>query len=90
MPTVKQRIQVTETQELSQALEIARELWPNESKSAQVALLAQRGAESVIEERFAMALQRRTAIEEIRALHGSLLEGVTKDDLRKLWERDDS
>ncbi len=90
MPTVKPRIQVTETEKLAAALEVGCELWPNESKSAQVSLLAQRGAESIIEKRFAEALQLHQTIEEIRKVHGSLLEGVTKDDLRKLWERSDS
>lgn len=90
MPTIKPRIQVTETEELAAALEIGRELWPKASKSAQVSLLAQRGAESVIEQRFAESLAIHKTISEFHAVIKDTYAGVTKDDLRKMWERDDS
>jgi hypothetical protein len=90
MPTVKPRIQVTETDELAAALEVARELWPDQPKSAQISLLAQRGAESVIEEQFAKSLAIIKAFADFDAVIGDTYAGVTKDELRKMWERDDS
>lgn len=90
MPTSKSRIQVTETEELAAALEVARELWPEEPKSAQVSLLAQRGAESVIEKRLAESLAIHKAFADFHAVIGDTYAGVTKDELRKMWERDDS
>ncbi len=87
MPTVKPRIQVTETDELAAALEVARELWPNESKSAQVALLAQRGAESAIEDRLAKALELHKVFADFYELIKDSYKGVDKDSLRAAWER---
>ncbi len=90
MPTVKPRIQVTETDELAAALEVARELWPDQPKSAQVSLLAQRGAESIIEQRFAESLAIQKAISDFHAVIGDTYLGATKEELRQMWERDDS
>ncbi len=90
MPTVKPRIQVTETEELTAALEVARELWPDQPKSAQVSLLAQRGAESIIEQRFAKSLAIQKAISDFHAVIGDTYLGATKEELRQMWERDDS
>ncbi len=87
MPTAKSRIQVTETQELASALEIGRELWPDESKSAQVSLLAQRGAESIIEKRFAEALELHKILAEFHAVIKDSYKGVDKESLRAAWER---
>lgn len=90
MPTVKPRIQVTETSELTQALAIAEELWPGESKSSQVCRLAVLGAESAIEARTRRLLEIQELQTYIRTNLGNTYEGVTKADLRKLWERDAS
>ena len=87
MPTVKPRIQVTETEELASALEVARELWPNESKSAQVSLLAQRGAKSVIEVRLAEALELHQIFADFDAVIKDSYKGVDKESLRAVWER---
>ena len=90
MPTVKPRIQVTETEELTAALEVARELWPDQPKYEQVSLLAQRGAESIIEQRFAESLAIQKAISDFHAVIGDTYLGATKEELRQMWERDDS
>ena len=90
MPTTKPRIQVTETDELSRALEIAEELWPGESKSVQVCRLASLGAESVVEAKTRRTLQFQEFQRFVREDLAGVYEGVTKADLRKMWERDDS
>jgi len=87
MPTIKSRIQVTETEELAAALEISRELWPQESKSAQVSLLAQRGAESIIEKRLSEALELHKIFAEFDAVIEDSYKGVDKESLRAAWER---
>lgn len=88
MPTVKPRIQVTETSELTEALAVAEELWPGESKSSQVCRLATLGAESAIERRFAQTLERQQAIAELQRELGDTFAGLTLKEVRAAWDRD--
>lgn len=88
MPTVKPRIQVTETSELTEALAVAEELWPGESKSSQVCRLAALGAESAIERRFAQSLERQQAIAELQRELGDTFAGLTLKEVRAAWDRD--
>ena len=90
MPTLRPRIQVTETEELTRALAIAEEMWPGESKSTQVCRLAALGAESAIEARTQRMIEIQEVQAYIRANVGNAYEGVTKADLRRMWDRDAS
>jgi hypothetical protein len=88
MPTLRPRIQVTETEELTRALAIAEEMWPGESKSTQVCRLAALGAESAIERRFAASLERQEAIAQLQRELGDTFAGLTLKEVRAAWERE--
>jgi len=87
MPTTKPRIQVTETEELARALEVAEELWPGESKSVQVCRLASLGAESAVEATTRRALEIRKLMDEFHKTMGDSFAGLTLGEVRKAWER---
>jgi hypothetical protein len=88
MPTLRPRIQVTETEELTRALAIAEEMWPGESKSTQVCRLAELGAESAIDRRFAASLERQEAIAQLQRELGDTFAGLTLKEVRAAWERE--
>lgn len=90
MPTLKPRIQVTETAELPQALAIAEELWPGESKSTLVNKLAELGARSAIETQSLRILQVQQAQKYVQTYLVGVYQGVSVSDLRHMWERDSS
>ena len=90
MPTVKPRIQVTETPELAQALAIAEELWPGESKSTQVCRLAELGSQSAVEARTRRLLLVQEIQKYVRTHLGGVYEGATIAEMRDMWERDAS
>ena len=90
MPTIKPRIQVTETPELARALAVAEELWPGESKSTQVCRLAELGSASAVEARTRRLLQVQEIQKYVRAHLGGVYEGATISELRDMWERDAS
>lgn len=87
MPTTRPRIQVTETDELARALEVAEELWPGESKSVQVCRLASLGAESVSGATTRRVLEIRQLMDEFHKSIGDSFAGLTLDEVRKAWER---
>ena len=90
MPTLKPRIQVTETPELAQALALAQELWSGESKSALVCRLAELGAQSAIESQTRRMLVVQEIQEYVRTHLAGVYKGVSVADLRHMWERDAS
>jgi hypothetical protein len=90
MPTLKHRIQVTETAELTQALAIAEELWPGESKSTLVSKLAELGARSAIETQTLRMLKVQQAQKYVQTHLAGVYQGVSVADLRHMWERDAS
>ncbi len=87
MPARKPRINVTETDELAAALMVARELWPNESKSVQVSLLVQRGAQAIVGEELASRIEWLETIEAVRMELGDMFKDLTIEKVRKVWER---
>ena len=63
MPTTKPRIMVTETEELTEALKVAAEAWPEEtSRSALVARLASAGAQQLATHSVEARAERRRAV----------------------------
>ena len=88
--TLKPRIQVTETAELTKALAIAEELWPGESKSTLVSKLAELGARSAIESQTLRMLQVQQAHKYVQTHFAGVYQGVSVSDLRHMWERDTS
>lgn len=85
MPTTKPRFQVTETEEVARALELAAAEWPESSRSERVLRLFQEAA-SALEARHSDALRRRLGAIDFSA--GSLdviYEPGYLDDLRREW-----
>ncbi len=78
---------MTVTDELAAALVVARELWPNKSRSAQVSLLAQRGAQALVGSQLAIGIERRRAIEAMNLDFTELSKNLTIKKARKVWER---
>lgn len=83
MPTTLTRIQVTQTGQLRDAIELAEQKWPGLPKSELVGRLAVLGAEVLATERSAKRAARRAALEATRGTidypPGYL------EDLRKDW-----
>ncbi len=83
MPTVLPRIQVTQTQQLTDALAIAEREWPGAPRSELIARLAAAGAEALAHEREAQRRERREVLERLR---GSIAYPAGyRDELRDEW-----
>ncbi|MDR1119149.1 MAG: hypothetical protein LBL01_07650 [Bifidobacteriaceae bacterium] len=87
MPTTRDRIQVTVTEPVAEALAAARSVWPQAPRSEQIARLMEAGA-SVIESEPTARLRRRR--QAAATFHGSA-HGVYQanylDELRSEWSR---
>lgn len=82
MPTTLTRIQVTQTPQLRDALELAEQEWPGLPRSELVVRLAALGAETLAGKRSAKRAARRAALEATRgtiAYPPGYLEGLRKD-----------
>ncbi len=81
MPTTRPRHTITESDELSRALDLAASRWPSESRSRLLLRLAEAGARTLEQEQAErVAAVRRTS----GALTGSYPEGYL-DRLRHDW-----
>ncbi|ALJ19935.1 hypothetical protein [Microbacterium sp. No. 7] len=87
MTTVHPRIQVTPDEELLAALERAAVRWPGVSRSELVRRLALAGDRSGLEERARRTLERRAALQRLRALGADLHEPDERERLREEWRR---
>ena len=85
MPTTRPRVFVTETDELTAALDEAAHRWPGESRSALVVLLALEGHRAARGEREALRAQRLSAIEAWTAAFSDIYDPHLLAELREDW-----
>lgn len=84
MPTTKQRLQVTETPEVTHALEVAARRWPEiTSRSALLAAIAEEGARAVEQDEAARREERRRLVDSLAG--GFAYEPGYLEELRQDW-----
>lgn len=81
MPTTRQRYQVTETDALAHALELAELEWPNEPRSRLIERLATTGAEQLEARRRAHA----AAVDRAAGMFTGMFPPNALAELRKDW-----
>lgn len=86
MPTTRLRHQVTETDEIAAAIDLAAEYWLGESRSELVRRLVVAGAQPLVESPIERTLQIELALSELAALEPCYPEGYL-EGLRRDWDR---
>jgi hypothetical protein len=83
MPTTRPRHQITETDEVAHALDVAARTWPEKSRAAQLVALAEEGARSLERAASASSDERRRLVE--RYAGGFSFEPGYLEELRQDW-----
>lgn len=83
MPTTRPRHQITETEEVARALEVAARRWPGESRTRLILRLVMIGSSTLAGEHDDQVAGRRAAIE---ATSGKYTGMFGKNPLRELRE----
>ena len=82
VPTARPRYQITETDDVARALEVAARRWPGETRSRLLLRLVELGSGALATEHDAELADRRAAIEETSGKY----TGMFGDDLAELRE----
>lgn len=85
MPTERRRYQVTETEEVAQALDAAERRWPGEPRSRLLVRLITENGATVAEVNEAEVARRRAAIERYAGTFTGLYAPGYLDELRQDW-----
>jgi hypothetical protein len=85
MPTTRPRHQITETEEISRALEVAARRWPGESRTRLILRLVTIGSSTLAGEQDAQLADRRAAIEETSGKYTGVFGEHTLRELREDW-----
>ncbi len=85
MPTTRPRIQVTETEALAHALEVAKRLWPGTPKSELVARLAVERAAEIIAQETGKQAERRQDVAAFRGQFDDAYPDNYLDELHEDW-----
>lgn len=83
MPTTRPRHQITETDEVARALDVAARRWPEKSRAALLVALAEEGARSLEQAASDHADQRRRLVD--RHAGGFSFGPGYLDELRRDW-----
>ncbi len=86
MPTTRARHQITETDEIAAALDLAAKHWPDEPRSDLMRRLIVRGARALAESPIERTLEIEAALQSLADLSPCYPEGYL-DELRSDWER---
>lgn len=86
VPTTRLRHQVTETDEIAAAIDLAAEYWLGKSRSELVRRLVVAGAQPLVEGPIERTLQIELALSELAALEPCYPEGYL-EGLRRDWDR---
>lgn len=85
MPTTRPRYQVTETDALARALELAERQWPGEPRSRLIERLAAAGAERLAERQSARQGERLAAMDALADMFTGTIPPDYLEELRKDW-----
>ena len=85
MPTIRPRHQVTETQDVARALDLAARRWPNETRSKLLLRLVQAGSDALEEGRTEAAHHRLAAIAATSGKYADVFTGDYLAELREDW-----
>ena len=85
MPTTRPRYQVTETDALAHALELAEQEWPGEPRSRLIERLATTGAEQLAERHDAAYQRRLAALNALRDEFSGTFPPNYLEEIREGW-----
>jgi hypothetical protein len=85
MPTTRPRYQVTETEALARALELAEQEWPGEPRSRLIERLAAAGAEQLAVRHSARHRERVAAMDALADMFTGTFPPAYLEELRKDW-----
>jgi hypothetical protein len=84
VPTARPRYQITETDDIARALEVAARRWPGESRGRLLLRLVELGSGALAHEQDTELAERRAAIEETSGKYtGMFTESLS--ELREDW-----
>ncbi len=85
MPTTKTRYQVTETEAVAHAIDLAAERWPNESRSRLLQRVLALGSDALQKEIAAEASKRLAAIHATAGKYAKAFPDGYLEELREDW-----
>lgn len=86
MPTTRPRHQITETDDIGAAIDLAARRWPDEARSDLVRRLILNGAQALAESPIERTLEIETALQSLASLGDAYPPGYL-DRLRADWDR---
>jgi hypothetical protein len=85
MPTQRKRHQVTETDELSRALDEASKLWPGETRGMLLSRILRAGGATVVAQQSGAARKRLAALGRVSGSFTGAFGPGYLEDLRQDW-----
>lgn len=86
MPTSRPRTQVTHTDTVQHALEVAAQRWPGQKPSVLLTHLIEEGARVIESEESEETAERRSKLDALIREHGAVYGPGYLDDVRDGWD----